>query len=213
MISVNCPGENAAKRCMVLARASSYARALLRALRCSDPRSLQQCSLTPIRMWVVVWGPSGAEHWEFRRVWHRPPTAASRERPSLPSVCRKKNGHLQVCILDMLSSIGNSRRDPQVLGNHSSDTQDITVKHPRLIGKVDDEKAAVCPKPKRGRMALNGLCSSECGRTAAQLTWGRNYGICSAETGRLASVYDRIICKNDLTCLEPCPEEDPLLWP
>ena len=41
MISVNCPGENAAKRCMVLLRVGSYARALLRALRCSDPSSLQ----------------------------------------------------------------------------------------------------------------------------------------------------------------------------
>ena len=41
MISVNSPGENAAKRCMVLAHASSYTRALLQVLRCSDPRSLQ----------------------------------------------------------------------------------------------------------------------------------------------------------------------------
>jgi hypothetical protein len=65
----------------------------------------------------------------------------------------EKDGHLQLCILDVLSSIGNGVRNPQDLGNHSSDIQDTKVKHPRvLIGGVDDERtAAVCPKAIRGR--------------------------------------------------------------
>jgi hypothetical protein len=49
-------------------------------------------SLTPMRMCVVVWEPSGAGNWAFKRVSHRPITAASRGRPSLPSACRKKMG-------------------------------------------------------------------------------------------------------------------------
>jgi hypothetical protein len=65
----------------------------------------------------------------------------------------EKDGHLQLCILDVLSSIGNGVRNPQGLGNHSSDIQDTTVKHQRVsIGKVDDERtAAVWPEAIRGR--------------------------------------------------------------
>jgi hypothetical protein len=59
---------------------------------------------------------------------------------------QEKNGHLQLCILDVLSSVGNGVGDPQDLGDHSPDTQDTTVKHPRvLIGEVDDERTAVWP--------------------------------------------------------------------
>ena len=55
-------------------------------------------------------------------------------------------------MLDVLSSIGNGVWNPQDLGNHSSDTKDTAVKHPRvLIGDVDDERTAVCPKAIRGR--------------------------------------------------------------
>ena len=58
---------------------------------------------------------------------------------------------MQLCILDVLSSISNGVRNPQDLGNHSSDTKDTTVKHRRvLIGDVDDERTAVCPKAIRG---------------------------------------------------------------
>ena len=57
----------------------------------------------------------------------------------------EKDGHLQLCILDVLSSIGNGVRDPQDLGNHGSDTHDTTVKHQILIGNVDDERTAVWP--------------------------------------------------------------------
>jgi hypothetical protein len=49
-------------------------------------------SLTLMRICVVVWGPSGAGNCAFKRVSHRPITAASRGRPSLPSVLRKKMG-------------------------------------------------------------------------------------------------------------------------
>ena len=49
-------------------------------------------SLTPMRICVVVWGPSGAGNCAFKRVSHRPTTAESRGRPSLPSMCRKKTG-------------------------------------------------------------------------------------------------------------------------
>ena len=63
----------------------------------------------------------------------------------------EEDGHLQFCMLDVLSSIGNGVRNPQDLGNHSSDTKDTAVKHPRvLIGDVDDERTAVCPKAIRG---------------------------------------------------------------
>jgi hypothetical protein len=56
------------------------------------------------------------------------------------------DGHLQLCILDVLSSIGNGVGNPQDLGNHGSNTQDTTVKNARvLIGKVDDERTAVWP--------------------------------------------------------------------
>ena len=60
----------------------------------------------------------------------------------------EKNGHLQLCIFDVLSSVGNSCRGPQVLWNHSSPCHNTTVEHPRLI---DDERTTVGPKPKRGR--------------------------------------------------------------
>jgi hypothetical protein len=67
----------------------------------------------------------------------------------------EKDGHLQFCILDVLSSIGNGVGSPQGLGNHRSDSQDTTVKHPRgLIRKVEDERTAVCPKAIRGRDGL-----------------------------------------------------------
>ena len=81
-----------------------------------------------------------------------PTTNSGLEGKAEPSVrVQEKNGHLQLGILDVLSSIGNGCRDPQVLGNHSSDSQDAAVKQARLIGKVDDERTAVWPKPKRGR--------------------------------------------------------------
>jgi hypothetical protein len=65
---------------------------------------------------------------------------------------QEKDGHLQFCILDVLSSVGNGVRNPQVLGDHSSDTQDTAVEHPRvLIGKADDERAAVWSKAIQGR--------------------------------------------------------------
>jgi hypothetical protein len=64
----------------------------------------------------------------------------------------EKDGHLQLCIMDVLSSIGNGVRNPQGLGNHNSDIQDTTVKHLRvLIGRVDDERTAVWPEAIRGR--------------------------------------------------------------
>ena len=95
---------------------------------------------------MVVWGLSGAERWEFRRVLRRSPAAASRIRPSLPSVCMKKMGICNSATWSV-ASIGNGVRSPQDLGNHTSDTpEDTTVKHPRvLIRKVDDERTAVCP--------------------------------------------------------------------
>jgi hypothetical protein len=43
---------------------------------------------------------------------------------------QERDGHLQLCILDVLSSIGNGVWNPQDLGNHSSDTHGTTVKHP-----------------------------------------------------------------------------------
>ena len=59
---------------------------------------------------------------------------------------QEKDGHLQLGVLDVLSSIGNGIRHPQDLGDHSSDALDATVKYPRvLIGRVDDERTAVCP--------------------------------------------------------------------
>lgn len=69
------------------------------------------------------------------------------------SVCvQEKDGHLQLCLFDVLSSVGNGVRNPQDLGNHSSDTQDTTVEHPRvLIGNVDDKRTAVCLEAIRGR--------------------------------------------------------------
>jgi hypothetical protein len=63
----------------------------------------------------------------------------------------EKDGHLQLCILDVLSSIVNGRRNPQGLGSDSSDIQDTTVKHLRvLIGGVDDERTAVWSEAIRG---------------------------------------------------------------
>jgi hypothetical protein len=60
---------------------------------------------------------------------------------------QEEDGHLQFGILDVLSSVSNSVRDPQDLWNHSSDGQDATVKCQRvLIGRVDDERSAVWPK-------------------------------------------------------------------
>jgi hypothetical protein len=50
-------------------------------------------SLTPMRIYVVTWGPSGAGNCALERVSHRPITAASRGRPSLPSMFRKKMGN------------------------------------------------------------------------------------------------------------------------
>jgi hypothetical protein len=75
------------------------------------------------------------------------------ERKPEPSVrVQEEDGHLQPCFFDMLSSIGNGVRDPQVLWDHSSDFPDTTVKHARvLIGKADDERAAVWSKVIRGR--------------------------------------------------------------
>lgn len=69
------------------------------------------------------------------------------------SVCvQEKDGHLQLCLFDVLSSVNNGVRNPQDLGNHSSDTQDTTVEHPRvLIGTADDERTAVCLEAIRGR--------------------------------------------------------------
>jgi hypothetical protein len=65
---------------------------------------------------------------------------------------QEKDGHLQLCILDVLTSIGDCVRNPRDLGDHSSDAQDTTVKHPRgLIGKVDDERTALWPNTIRGR--------------------------------------------------------------
>jgi hypothetical protein len=64
----------------------------------------------------------------------------------------EKDGHLQRCILDVLSPIGNGVRNPQYLGNHSSDIQDPAVKYPRVsIGRIDDERNAVRPRVIRGR--------------------------------------------------------------
>ena len=72
-------------------------------------------------------------------------TNSGLERKAESSVrVHEKNGPLQLCILDVLSSVGNSCRDPQVLGNYSPVTSDTMVEHPRLI---DDERA----NPKRGR--------------------------------------------------------------
>jgi hypothetical protein len=74
---------------------------------------------------------------------------------------QEKNGHLQLCILYVMSSVGLGCRDPQFLGNHSSDTQDTMVKHPRLIGKVvDDERTALWPNPKR---CINGFALQNVG--------------------------------------------------
>jgi hypothetical protein len=79
-------------------------------------------------------------------------TNSSLERKAESSVrVLKKNGHLQLCILDVLSPIGNGVR-PQYLGNHSSDILDLAVKHPRVsIGRIDDERIAVWPRAIRGR--------------------------------------------------------------
>ena len=65
---------------------------------------------------------------------------------------RKKYGHLQLCILDVLSSIGNGVWDPQGLGNHGSEIQNTTVEHPRVLnGRAGDERAAVWSKAIGGR--------------------------------------------------------------
>ena len=48
--------------------------------------------LTPIRICVVVCGLSRAGICAFKRVSHWPITAASRGRPSIPSVCWKNMG-------------------------------------------------------------------------------------------------------------------------
>jgi hypothetical protein len=64
----------------------------------------------------------------------------------------EKNGHLQLFILYVISLIRNGLWNPQDLGNHSSDTQDTMVNHPRLIGEVvDDERTADWHNPKQGR--------------------------------------------------------------
>ena len=74
-----------------------------------------------------------------------PTTNSVPEGKAEPSIrVQEKNGHLQVCILYVLSIIGKGCRGPQGLGNHSSETQDITIKYPRaLIGNVDDERTTV----------------------------------------------------------------------
>jgi len=75
-------------------------------------------------------------------------TDSGLEAKAEPSVrVQEKDGHLQPCILDVLPSIGNGVGNPQDLRDHSSDTQDTTVKHPRvvLIGEIDDERTAVWP--------------------------------------------------------------------
>jgi hypothetical protein len=65
---------------------------------------------------------------------------------------QEKGGHLQLCTLDVSSSIGNHVPNPQVLGDHSLGTRDNSVKHPRvLIGRVDDERTDVCSKSIRDR--------------------------------------------------------------
>ena len=64
----------------------------------------------------------------------------------------EKDGHLQLCILDMLSSIGNGVGNPQDLGDHSSNIPDAAVEHARiLIGKVDNERTTVRPNTIRCR--------------------------------------------------------------
>jgi hypothetical protein len=56
----------------------------------------------------------------------------------------EKDGHLQLCILDVMSSFGSGVWNPQVLGYHTSDIQDRTVKQIRaLIGRVEDERTAI----------------------------------------------------------------------
>jgi hypothetical protein len=82
-----------------------------------------------------------------------PTTNSGLDSKAEPSVrVQEKNGHLQLCISYVMSSVCLSCRDPQVLLNHGSDTHDTTVNHPGLIGEVvDDERTAVWPKPKRGR--------------------------------------------------------------
>ena len=64
----------------------------------------------------------------------------------------EKDGHLQFCILDVLSSIDSGVRNPQDLGNHSPDKLDTTVEHRRgSIGRVDDERTAFWSKVIRCR--------------------------------------------------------------
>ena len=64
----------------------------------------------------------------------------------------EKDGHLQLCLLDVLSSVGNGVWDPQDLGNHGSDMQDTTVEHPRVLnGRAGDERTAVWSKAIGGR--------------------------------------------------------------
>ena len=48
--------------------------------------------LTPMRMCVVDFCPSGANCCALRRPWHRPAAESSRDRPSLPSLPSKKMG-------------------------------------------------------------------------------------------------------------------------
>ena len=68
---------------------------------------------------------------------------------------RKKDGHLQLCILDVLSPIGHGVGNPQDLGDHSPRTHDTTVKHPRvLIGEAEDERTAVWPNATRCRDSI-----------------------------------------------------------
>ena len=52
----------------------------------------RETTLTPMRMCVVDFCPSGANCCALRRPWHRPAAESSRDRPSFPSFPSKKMG-------------------------------------------------------------------------------------------------------------------------
>jgi len=87
---------------------------------------------------------------------------------------QEKDGHLQLCIFDMLFSIGNGVWSPQDLGNHSSDAKHTTVKPPGgLIGRVDDERAAIWLRTIRGSkdgIALQDVREVPLGRLGTETT-------------------------------------------
>jgi hypothetical protein len=65
---------------------------------------------------------------------------------------QEEDGHLQLCLFNVLSSIGYRVRSPQDLGNYCSDAQHTTVKHPGvLVGRADDERTAVWLRTVRGK--------------------------------------------------------------